>query len=525
MARDQVFISYSHKDKDWLERLQTMLVPLQWQGKLKLWADTDIRPGQRWKEEIKQALAEAAVAVLLVSPDFLASRFIHEYELPPLLDAATKEGLTILWVPVRPSLYEETVIGEYQAAHDPKTPLSTLPVWQQEVALTEIARTIKLTQPTEILSSSPPAQSTNISNKQTLTPPIESKPFSKLVPPLYIEPGLSAKPTRSTLPVIQSIYGWSAYQVQELQQQTTLALGLRVEFRDTLKDGSPGSEMVVIPAGEFLIGSPEDEPERQGSEGPQHKVVIAKPFAIGRYAVTFEEYDRFCEATRREKPDDQGWGRGRRPVISVAWEDVVAYCAWLSQETGAAYRLPSEAEWEYACRAGATTAYWWGDEIDTTRANYNGNYVYRNGPKGEYRQQTVPVDTFQPNPFGLYQVHGNVWEWVADVWRNDYQDAPHDGSAQTMWPVRTEQRTGTRNAISEYFWNMPYGGHWWTGSDPPQETYSYYTVPVDDKSAGHVMRGGSWSVGPGGVRGAARTNWLPHDWLRGSGFRLARTFP
>jgi len=113
--------------------------------------------------------------------------------------------------------------------------------------------------------------------------------------------------------------------------------------------------MVVIPAGEFLMGSPESEVGRSDSEGPQHKVVIAKPFAMRCYAVTFDEYDRFCEATQRKKPSDENWGRGWRPVINVSWEGAVAYCVWLSQETGATYRLPSEAEWEYAARAGNFT--------------------------------------------------------------------------------------------------------------------------------------------------------------------------
>ena len=283
-------------------------------------------------------------------------------------------------------------------------------------------------------------------------------------------------PPRS-LPAIQNIHGWSVVQVLALQQQTAQVLEVAVEFRDTLKDGSQGPEMVVIPAGEFLMGSPESESERRDSEGPQHKVVIAKPFAMGRYAVTFEEYDRFCKAAGRQQPDDQGWGRGRRPVINVSWEEAVAYCAWLSQETGATYRLPTEAEWEYAARAGTMTAFWWGDDIDTTRANYDGNSTYRNGPKGVCRQQTVPVDTFQPNPFGLYQVYGNVWEWVQDTWHEDYDGASVDGSA----------------------WVEKGGG------------------PC-------VVRGGSWSNGPNRLRGAARGGNHPPNGHLNRGFRLARTF-
>ena len=250
-----------------------------------------------------------------------------------------------------------------------------------------------------------------------------------------------------------------------------------LRFQERLRDGGAGPEMVVIPAGEFVMGSPADESERQTSEGPSHPVAFAQPFALGRYAVTFEEYDHFCEATRRNKPDDSGWGRGRRPVISVMWEDVVAYCAWLSHETGASYRLPSEAEWEYAARAGTRTAFWWGDEIDPTRANYNGSHTYRNGTRGEYRQRTVSVDDFQPNPFGLYQVHGNVWEWVQDSWHGDYQGAPVDGSA----------------------WEE-------SGDGGPR-----------------VVRGGSWLLEPLWLRSAARGRNDPRDGFNTVGFRLART--
>lgn len=157
MNRDQVFISYSHADSDWLKRLQTMLAPLQRRGALDVWADTRIQPGQLWKEEIKKALARAKVAVLLVSPDFLASEFIARHEFPTLLEAASKDGLIILWVPVRHSLYEETDIARYQAACDPRTPLSTLTAAEQDAALVQIAKKLRAVKP-PTSPSKPPQQ-------------------------------------------------------------------------------------------------------------------------------------------------------------------------------------------------------------------------------------------------------------------------------------------------------------------------------------------------------------------------------
>lgn len=182
-------------------------------------------------------------------------------------------------------------------------------------------------------------------------------------------------------------------------------------FRDRLSDGGEGPEMVSLPPGAFLMGSPEDEEERFEDEGPQHQVQIDEPYALAKYPVTFEEYDAFCAATGREKPDDRGWGRGRRPVINVSWEDATAYCEWLSEQTGEAYRLPSEAEWEYACRAGTTTRYWWGDDWDPERATGAGG-----------AEKTTEVDTHGPNPWGLHDIHGNVREWCEDRWQADYRE-------------------------------------------------------------------------------------------------------
>ena len=189
-------------------------------------------------------------------------------------------------------------------------------------------------------------------------------------------------------------------------------------FRESLRSGGEGPEMVVIPAGRFRMGCLSNFCQHE--EKPVHAVMIGAPFALSVYEVTFEDYDRF---TYPNEAADEGWGRGARPVIRVSWNDAQDYVEWLSAQTGAEYRLPSEAEWEYAGRAGSTTTFSWGDELGANRANCYGD---RCGDRWEY---TAPVGSFRPNAFGLYDMHGNVWEWVADCWNGTYAGAPSDGAA------------------------------------------------------------------------------------------------
>jgi formylglycine-generating enzyme required for sulfatase activity len=232
-------------------------------------------------------------------------------------------------------------------------------------------------------------------------------------------------------------------------------------------DGGP--EMVVVPAGKFMMGSRENEPGRSGDEGPWHEVTFAHPFAVGRHAVTRGQFAAFVNATGR-KTSGQWRNPGfpqddSHPVVCVTWEDAKACVVWLEEITGQPYHLLTEAEWEYAARAGTTTPFWWGSSITPAQANYNGKYVYKGGGStGEYRQRTVPVGSFQPNPWGLYNVHGNVWEWCEDTWY----------------------------------------GKWISGI-----------------LSQRVIRGGSWYRSPGYLRAAARNNF--EAWNNEVGFRIART--
>jgi len=267
-------------------------------------------------------------------------------------------------------------------------------------------------------------------------------------------------------------------------------------LRDRFVDGEgEGPQLVVLRAGRFQMGSPEHERKIAMASGaqknwlaretPQHWVGIERPFAIGRYPVTVGEWRAFAEASGWQSGGDVNWAApgfaqtGLHPVVGVSWNDARQYVAWLSERTGQRYRLPSEAEWEYACRAGTKTAFSFGDAIDTGKANYDGNFTWNGGARGEYRRGTTPVDQFAPNPWGLHDMHGNVWEWVQDVMHENYEGAPLDGSA---WEAGGER-------------------------------------------ARRILRGGSWLYNPRYLRSALRNGFsavMSNDIV---GFRVVRELP
>jgi formylglycine-generating enzyme required for sulfatase activity len=197
--------------------------------------------------------------------------------------------------------------------------------------------------------------------------------------------------------------------------------------------GGVDLDMIAIPGGEFEMGSPDDELDRHVSEGPQHLVTVP-PFYMGRYPVTQAQW-RFVAGLDpvKQKLDKNPsrFNKGdkrlaeKRPVENVSWHDATEFCARLTQQTGQFYRLPSEAEWEYACRANTKTPFYFGETINSDLVNYDANQIYGAGIKGNYRQETTPVDQFEfPNEFGLSDMHGNVWEWCEDHWHSNYEGAP-----------------------------------------------------------------------------------------------------
>ena len=248
------------------------------------------------------------------------------------------------------------------------------------------------------------------------------------------------------------------------------AMGLKT-VGDVFRDCSKCPEMVVVPGGSFMMGSPAGEEGRENNEGPAQRVTIPRPFAVGKYEVTFSEWDACVSAGGcGHRPSDRGWGRGTRPVINVSWDDAKQYVRWLSQKTGKAYRLLSESEWEYVARAESSTRYSWGDDVGRNRANCDGCGSRWDGAK------TAPVGSFAANGFGLHDLHGNVWEWVEDCWNAGYRGAPEDGGA-------------------------------WLSGD------------CDDR----VNRGGSWINIPRYLRAAYRYSYATgfRDYI--AGFRIART--
>jgi formylglycine-generating enzyme required for sulfatase activity len=230
--------------------------------------------------------------------------------------------------------------------------------------------------------------------------------------------------------------------------------------------------MLLIPPGSFLMGSPEGEECRSGDEGPLHPVqlqgffIAQTPITQAQWRAVMGSNPSYFSGHRESDP---------RPVERVSWHDAMEFCSRLSQRTGCTYTLPSEAQWEYACRAGTTTPFAFGHTLTDELANYNARETYANGAKGEYRRETTPVGSFPPNAWGLYDMHGNVWEWCLDHWHDSYEGAPGDGSA-------------------------------WINKDEKEET--------------RLLRGGSWYFDPGNCRSAFRFPAQPVNAVELVGFRV-----
>ena len=373
----RIFLAHAREDK---AQVRQLYADLKARG-LHPWLDEmDLLPGQIWKSEIRKAIREAGVFLACLSTRSVGKTGYVQSEFRTALSAfGERPPGTIYLIPAR---FDDCQIPDLEIPDRGLRleDVQWVDLWQDggfERLVHGIEHALGISQ----MPVSPDEAATTV-----LAPPAQQRKSD------------------GTLQALQT-------------------------FRDVEAPWCP--EMVVMPPGRYLMGSPADEEDRDRHEGPQHEVQIADRLAVARYPVTFEEYDRF--AGGRELPNDEGWGRARRPVINVSWNHAQAYVAWLSKETGKPYRLLSEAEWEYAARAGTSTRYPWGDQIKPEQANYDSKV-----------DQTTEVGAYPPNPWGLCDMHGNVREWVEDCWNDSYAGAPGDGSAWTSGDCsRRVQRGGS----------------------------------------------------------------------------------
>jgi formylglycine-generating enzyme required for sulfatase activity len=395
---------------------------------------------------------------------------------PKLLAAAEAEGVRVLWVSLSPCLVEHTPIVEYQAVLPLDHYLEELNRPQQQRALKTIAECIR----DALLAAVPVGEEERVDGKKQvddqltdeLTALVEKKqdlPSPSSLLQLRTEPspvvsfpqGLTPHTFHLQTASIQM--GGKGWELREQPLQVQGAL-------EPLGDGV-SLPLVSIPAGEFVMGSPAAEPERSDDEGPQHRVVL-EGFWMGQSPITQAQWKAVMGSNPShfsEQPDSP-----QRPVERVSWYEAMEFCQRLSASRGRRYSLPSEAQWEYACRAGTAMPFHFGATLTPALANYNGNLIYAKSLKGQYREQTTPVGMFPANGWGLQDMHGNVWEWCLDPWHGTYEGAPTDGSP------------------------------WVQGGDQSLR----------------LLRGGSWSSHPRGCRSADRLGHLPGLRTRLIGFRV-----
>ena len=374
-----VFVSYSRRDTKWLDELQLHLKPLVRDGQINLWDDTRIDKGKRWKEEIRQALEVAHVAILLVSKHFLASDFINTEELPPLLKAADEKGVVILPLIIGHCRFQQTKsLSVFQAVNNPGKPLASIrsPAKRDEefVRLTDHVEAAWKDRQQQ-REKAPPAETSEVSSGEEPAPPEVVKDTS---------PVASKPPPRASTSVA-------------LPPMWENALGMR---------------FVLIPAGTFRMGSEKGG----GNENPVHRVRISKPFYLGVHVVTQGQWSRVM-GTQPWKEKEYVQEGEDYPAVYVSWEDAQAFIKKLNAgDDESRYRLPREAEWEYACRAESTTEYCFGDDALTLKA-----YAWYDENAWDVGEQYAHrVVQKRPNAWGLYDMHGNVWEWVADRYGSDY---------------------------------------------------------------------------------------------------------
>jgi formylglycine-generating enzyme required for sulfatase activity len=581
-AAVRVFISYSHKDEDLRDRLDTHLSNLRWDGVISSWYDRQLTAGTEWDEKIKAELEAADIILLLISPDFIASKYCRDVEIPLSLQRHAAKQAFVVPIILRPFDWFTAPFAKLQAFPKDAKPVTTWP--NQDEAFLSIAQGIRTAVQLMQSERQQLAEQQRVVRSQYrqkveealadgVISPVERDTLEELCETLGLAPEVAAEieaeaqtPLRRyaenlkkyektlTRLIERGHYPFSAQIEQDLaQRQRDLGLepedvarlvqpildqaerdyaakppqqpganlrrldndidlespsanaGIQshwfecdvvtvdqtgkethrtrktVEFFVEDLGGGVTLEMVVIPGGTFMMGSPNHELDRYDDEGPQHSVTVSA-FGMGKFAVTQAQWRAVAALGKVEidlDPDPVSFKGPNRPVEQVSWNQAMEFCARLSQFTGREYRLPSEAEWEYACRGGTTTPFHCGETLTPDLANYDGTWAYGPGPTGIYRKETTPVGTLPANAFGLYDMHGNVWEWCLDHWHANYAGAPTDGSA-------------------------------WLS---------------DEKGSSRLLRGGAWLNDPGYCRSAYRDDYNPDFADRDIGFRVVCVAP
>ncbi|MEA5602162.1 SUMF1/EgtB/PvdO family nonheme iron enzyme [Nostoc sp. UHCC 0252] len=534
----KVFCSYSHNDEPLKDELAKHLTMLEQQGLISTWHDRKIPPGREWDQQINENLKTADIILLLVSSDFIFSKYCWDVEVTKAMERHEAGEACVIPIILRNVFWQSAPFAKLQALPKNAQPVKS---WNnQDDAFTNVVEGIRFAaqqlikerqqkweireaaiveyrQKTEEFASDGEISLVGLEILKDLQEKIGLTDLeARAIREKALEPyGIYKKnidkyrlflrnfvdeqgyplneKAKNEFKKLQQHYGlkdgdavrlekeqeieyqkWQAekfpqqQQVEKLPQQQQAKL-----FTENLGNGVV-LEMVAIPGGKFLMGSPENEPERSYSESPQHTVTV-QPFFMGKFPVTQSQWAIVAALKKVNidlNPEPSNFKGANRPVEQVSWDHAIEFCARLSNKTGKTYRLPSEAEWEYACRAGTTTPFYFGETITTDLANYNGDNIYNSGTKGEFRQQTTDVGQFPPNPFGLFDMHGNIWEWCQDAWHENYNGAPTDGS----------------------FW--------------------------DHENNNRSLRGGSWGDSPVGCRSAFRGNIVRNSRLGGLGFRV-----
>jgi formylglycine-generating enzyme required for sulfatase activity len=492
--KTRVFISYSRKDSIFSNRLVDALNARGFEAYLD---KKDILPGEPWKERLEALILSADAVGVVISPDSIASQVCAweverteelQKKLLPLMHRSVADAN----LPRRLARLNYIFLREED---DFDAGLTTFAVAIE----TDIAWIRQHTRIGELAQrwdgAGRPAVGGRLLRGEELTDAEiwlltshKAAPDPTEVQRAYVQASrvLARSQTRRMRGLlgalafgVVAVVGWlnQSYVLEfsywlttvwpwELTSEAERTLKPKDSFRECARNCP---EMIVVSAGEFMMGSPATEMSRDKNEDPQHKVTFDSPFAVSKFEVTFEQWDACVAVGGCIATSDSGFGRGKQPVINVSWEDAQQYVAWFSKMTGRTYRLLSEAEWEYASRAGSKTAYPWGDAIGKGNANCDGCGGELHG------RRPVPVGTFAANAFGLHDMNGNVWEWCEDGWHQDYQSAPQDGSV-------------------------------WQGGDLSRR----------------VLRGGSWNGDPQVLRSSKRDWDVPSSRNYNFGFRVAR---